>query len=181
MKNVTSPMDPGNGDSWFKIWDEGYDTTTSKWCTEKRIVDTNGLLSVKIPGGLPGGYYLVRPELIALHQADKTPPNPQFYTGCAQIFLAPPDTGPNGVLPKNRVSIPGWIAANDPGLLYNIYTMEGIYNMPGPVPYTGGLNATILAPNVLNQQYGPLPSDAVAANANWWASELDSYSTSDGC
>ena len=30
-------------------------------------VENNGLLSVKLPSGLPAGYYLARPELIALH------------------------------------------------------------------------------------------------------------------
>jgi hypothetical protein len=181
MKMVESPMVPGNGDSWFKIWDEGYDTTTSQWCTKKHIMDTNGLLSVNLPAGLPGGYYLVRPELLALHQADKTPPDPQFYLGCAQIFLGPPSSGADGLLPQNTVSIPGYLAANDPGLLYNIYTMEGTYQIPGPMPYHAGQSAASSHPNVVNQQYGAIPFNAIATSANWWASELDSYSDSDGC
>lgn len=78
MKAVHSAIsDPGNGPGWFKIWDSGYDSTSSQCryfqpnhvseltilgCTEK-LIKNNGLFSVKIPSDLAGGYYLVRPEL----------------------------------------------------------------------------------------------------------------------
>ena len=87
MKSVSSPLNStAVGDGWFKIFDSTYDPTTNQWCTET-LITNNGLLSVTVPSDLTGGYYIVRSELLALHQADKMPPNPQFYVGCAQIFL----------------------------------------------------------------------------------------------
>ncbi|KUJ16364.1 uncharacterized protein LY89DRAFT_734466 [Mollisia scopiformis] len=179
MKNVESPMVRPNGDSWFKIWDEGYDAVTSKWCTEK-LIDSNGLLSVNLPGNLVGGYYFVRTELLALQQADKSPPDPQFYIGCAQIFLGPAN-GSTSLSPQTTVSIPGYLNATDPALLFNIYTPTWPYVMLGPVPYNSSEMLATTVPNVAHQMYGLLPSDAIITNANWWATELDSYSDVNGC
>lgn len=75
---------------------------SKQWCTEKLIQD-NGYLSVLVPQGLKGGYYLVRTELLSLHEANRKPPKPQFYVGCAQVFL---NTNATGVV-KSTVSIPG--------------------------------------------------------------------------
>ena len=77
MKKVESAVtDSAAGDGWFKIWDDGYDETQQKWCTNK-LIDANGLMTVQLPQGLVGGYYLIRPEILALHQADTG--DPQFY------------------------------------------------------------------------------------------------------
>lgn len=177
MKSVASAIDDtGAGPGWFKIWDEGYDSTTSQWCTEK-LIKNNGFLSVDIPNELSGGYYLVRPELLALHQADKTPPNPQFYVECAQIFL----DSTSHMLPKKNVSIPGYVNIKDPSVLFNIWDPKFPYPMAGPAPYTGGTSNVMHRAAVTNQIEGLLPSNAILTNANWWAIELDSYSTQDGC
>lgn len=76
-----------------------------------------GIITVTLPKDLAGGYYLVRPELLALHEVDKTPPNPQFYAGCAQIFL---DSSATGV-PDHTVSIPGYVDINNPSVLFNVW------------------------------------------------------------
>jgi hypothetical protein len=180
MKSVQSAIDdPAVGAGWFKIWDEGYDSKSSKWCTEKLIAN-DGYLSVDIPDDLAGGYYLVRPELLALHQADKTPPNPQFYVGCAQIFLN--STG--AAHPAQTVSIPGYVNINDPSVLFNIYTPKWPYPMPGPTPYVGGSSPAIKIKAALRpqtQSEGLLPGNAILTNANWWGVELDPYTTATGC
>jgi hypothetical protein len=77
MKKVDSAIsDSAAGDGWFKIWDDGYDEVQQKWCTNK-LIDANGLMTVQLPKDLVGGYYLIRPEILALHNADKG--DPQFY------------------------------------------------------------------------------------------------------
>ena len=44
MNSVTDPVnDTAIGGGWFKIWDEGYNLTTSQWCTEK-LIQNNGFL-----------------------------------------------------------------------------------------------------------------------------------------
>jgi hypothetical protein len=177
MKPVDSAVnDTAIGAGWFKIWDEGYDGTTSQWCTEK-LMKNNGFLSVKLPSELAGGYYLVRPELLALHQADKNPPNPQFYVGCAQIFL----NSTSHMVPEHNVSIPGYINIKDPSVLFNIWTPTFPYPMVGPKPYKSETSAVLHRPALLQQTEGSLPENAIFTNANWWGFELDSYSTEVGC
>jgi len=177
MKMVGSSInDTAIGDGWFKIWDDGYDSTTSKWCTEK-LMANNGFISVDLPNDLAGGYYLVRPELLALHQADKTPPNPQFYVGCAQIFLNSTATK----MPADTIKIPGYVNIKDPSVLFNIWTPIFPYPMVGPAPYQNGTSPTIHMDPLTTQGEGLLPKDAIATNANWWGMELDSYTTEDGC
>lgn len=116
LKQVSSAIsDPGYGDGWFKICESGYDEDTQEWCTTK-LINAGGLLSVDMPSDLAGGYYLVRPELLALHNANAG--DPQFYTGCAQMFLDSDATA----VPTETVAIPGYVTKDDPSVTYNIYT-----------------------------------------------------------
>lgn len=175
MKRVESAIqDKAIGDGWFKIWEDAYDAVTSQWCTEK-LMKNNGMLSVKVPENLAGGYYLIRPELLALHQADKSPPNPQFYLGCAQIFLNSTATS----LPMDTVKIPGYVEPTNPAVLFNIYIPKWPYPALGPALYNGSNSVEVKPIN--RQTEGLLPYNFVVTNANWWALELDPYSTSDGC
>ncbi|KAF4634120.1 hypothetical protein G7Y89_g3989 [Cudoniella acicularis] len=177
MKAVKSAVsDSATGDGWFKIFDEGYDNTTSQWCTEK-LMQNNSMLSAQIPDGLAGGYYLVRPELLSLHQSDKSPPNPQFYVGCAQIFLNSTSTS----VPQETVEIPGYVNISDPSVLFNIYTPKFPYFTPGPPVYEPEVSNSAVVATANTQAEGLLPQNAILTNANWWGIELDSYSTSDGC
>lgn len=76
---------------------------------------------------MKGGDYLVRPELLALHVASKG--EPQFYHGCAQIFLQSSGT----LVPDETVSIPGFIKKDDPSVNYNYFREDsGDYELPGP-------------------------------------------------
>jgi hypothetical protein len=174
MKYVKSAInDPGTGNGWFKIWEEGYDNITSQWCTDKLIAD-NGLLSLILPSELAGGYYLVRPEIISLQQTGNTP---SFYTGCAQIFLNSSAT----ILPKEVVNIPDYLNAGDPSLQLNISAPQSPYVVPGPRSYVSQVSPTIQQPSVQNQDEGLLPTSVVLTNSNWFGIELDPYSTDAGC
>lgn len=177
MKAVGNPTkDTAIGDGWFKIWEDGYDAVSNQWCTEKLIAN-NGFLSVNIPADLSGGYYLVRPELLTLQQADKTPANPQFYVGCAQIFL---DSAAIGSADKT-VSIPGYVSKTDPSVLFNLYTPKWPYPMPGPHLFTCKADTHVLLEGTLVQTIGLLPNNVVVTNANWAGIELDTYSDEAGC
>lgn len=168
--------DSASGDGWFKIWEDGYDVESDTWCVDT-LNANNGHLAVDLPTGLPSGYYLVRPEVLALHNANNG--DPQFYTGCAQIFIT---DGPDVELTipeKYSVSIPGYVSSEDAGLTFNIYdTPLGEYPLPGPEVYiptseSVGSNQT--------QKTGVCPSDCEAKNANWCGKPLDNYSTEDAC
>jgi hypothetical protein len=151
------------GDGWFKIWEDGYNQETDTWCVDT-LIENNGLLTVDLPTGIPPGYYILRPELLALHSA--TDGDPQFYTGCAQVFI---QDGPDVALDvpsEYSVSIPGYIEAGDPGITFNIYTNPiEEYPIPGPEVYRPTSSASTMATR--EQDAGVIPSDCLLKNANW--------------
>lgn len=184
MKKVDSAIkDPGNGDGWFKVYDFGHDEN-NKWCTE-HLIEAGGLLSINIPQDLAGGYYLVRPELLSLHQSYESPENPsqpQFYTGCAQIFLDSPATGK----PDNTVSIPGYVKSSDANMKFNIYTDDSYpYPMHGPpVAKISSTNSRVRVKSRQSngkQTEGLRPENCVDENGNWCGIELEAYNDMKGC
>ena len=137
LKKVDHAIASNNaaGDGWFKIWDESFDEAAGKWCINKMIAN-NGHLSVTIPSDIEGGYYLVRPELLALHAAQDSPPDPQFYVGCAQIYL-----DSTGSAKPATVTIPeNYVDISMPGMTFNIYKkpLALPYPMYGPPAYKAG-------------------------------------------
>lgn len=173
------------GDGWFKLWDEGYDDASGKWCTEK-LIDNEGLLSINLPPGLPAGDWLFRPELLALQNVAQN--DPQFYTGCAQVFVESSVTKALDVPKKYSVSIPGHVSQGHPSTTFDVYNPKFPYTMPGPEVYSvpapdsassaanGGRPVT-----VTKQSAGRVPAEAIAKNANWVGFEVPVYTTEDGC
>ena len=180
MKKVDNSAASNNaaGDGWFKIMEDGYDSTAGKWCTEK-LISNDGHLAATIPSDLAAGYYLVRPELLALQQADKTPPDPQFYVGCAQIFLSSSGSS----VPPNTVSIPGYISLSTPAMTFNIYDQPMKLPFPsfGPPVYTAGSSKRELKVRVMTQTIGLKPDGCVMQNANWCGFLPPSYTDETGC
>ncbi|KAI1377642.1 glycoside hydrolase family 61 protein [Hypoxylon crocopeplum] len=174
--------DSAAGSGWIKLWDEGYDESTGQWCTEK-VIANNGLMSIDIPTSLPSGNWLFRPELLALHNADKG--DPQFYVGCAQVFVQSDNTAALNVPAEYSVSIPGYVQADEPGLTFNIYEPHFPYPMPGPKVYQPAESkskaAAAVSSKVAKQTQGKIPSNYLIKNANWVGVEVPSYSTEDGC
>lgn len=192
----SSSSDAGSaaGPGWFKLWDEGYDEAAGLWCTEKLIAD-DGLLSFRIPAALPPGNWLFRPELLALQNANQG--DPQFYVGCAQVFVEGAKAEEGGdettaaaaaaVMPPSKsVSIPGHVSADDPGLNFNIYSNKPAfpYPVPGPpvfVPSSSSSSSSAKKTIIIKQTEGQVPDDYLIKNANWVGVEVDAYTTQDGC
>ncbi|KAF4126564.1 Glycosyl hydrolase family 61 [Geosmithia morbida] len=172
--------DSASGPGWFKVWEDGF--RDDEWCVD-RLVASGGMLSIDLPAGLEPGYYLVRPELLALHQAYRG--DPQFYAGCAQIFVTDgPDGGGPGA--DETVSIPGYVSAQDPGLSFNLYEGDATrYEMPGPAVYGSGAGARAAAAGgggvALKQKEGAVPGDCLVKNANWCARPVPEYDDEDSC
>ncbi|EIM85185.1 uncharacterized protein STEHIDRAFT_99488 [Stereum hirsutum FP-91666 SS1] len=114
----------GSGANWFKIaeWGATFDPFT--------FIDFNAAaLNTTIPSDVPAGQYLVRIEQIALH----VPGAPQWYISCAQIEI----TGGGSANPS-KVSIPGYVQPDDPGLTVDIYDpIPTAYTVPGPAVFSG--------------------------------------------
>ncbi|KAK7927742.1 glycoside hydrolase family 61 protein [Apiospora marii] len=170
------------GSGWVKIWDEGYDSTTGKWCTEK-LIDNQGLLSVRIPTNVPTGNYLVRPELLALQNVQKN--DPQFYVGCAQVAIKGSSSGKLDVPAGYSVSIPGHVKAGEPSVSFNIYQPKFPYPLPGPKVWnTQSTAAPVKVPSGDNSWITgaqTVPATCLLTNANWCGVEVPDYTTEEGC
>ncbi|KAI1357408.1 lytic polysaccharide monooxygenase [Xylaria arbuscula] len=185
-KRLSSPDADAAGPGWFKLWGEGYDMDADKWATEK-FIDTNGLISIQIPTGLPAGNYLFRPEVVAMHNV--TPEvEPQFYIGCAQVFLESSVTADLDIPSEKSVSIPGYLTKEDPSVTYNIYSDEEYsdpkkpYPMMGPEPFAPAAVQKAASGNVVRQTEGDIPDSCLLLNANWCGVEVPSYKdNSTGC
>ncbi|KAH7064035.1 glycosyl hydrolase family 61-domain-containing protein [Paraphoma chrysanthemicola] len=130
----------GAGKVWFKIDHQGLVSGTQnagKWAGDT-ILETLVWTST-IPATLAPGNYLIRHELLALHQAN----NPQFYPECAQFTV----TGSGAVSPPAAalVSFPGAYTGTEPGIAFNIDSADAMkattYQIPGPAVWDGTGNA----------------------------------------
>ncbi|KAF2824369.1 hypothetical protein CC86DRAFT_354362 [Ophiobolus disseminans] len=130
----------GAGQIWFKIDHAGLVSGTQNagiWAGDA-IVDKLTWTST-IPATLAPGNYLIRHELLALHQAN----NPQFYPECAQFEV----TGAGTVAPPAAalVSFPGAYTGKEPGIAFNIDSPDAMkattYPIPGPAVWDGTGNA----------------------------------------
>ena len=126
----------GSSNCWFKIDEAGLMSGTlakGNWGLGQ-VLKTNQWTST-IPANLAPGNYLIRHELLALHQAN----TPQFYPECAQIVV----TGSGTAQPSGEylVKFPGAYKQNDPGVMVDIYSSQApsitTYTIPGPKKWTG--------------------------------------------
>ncbi|OAK96061.1 endoglucanase B [Phaeosphaeriaceae sp. SRC1lsM3a] len=148
--------DPPTENSFVKIWHSGkYESNpfpqAGKWSTTADIRMNYGHMHMRVPEGLKAGHYLIRAEMIALHEGDVSYiANPrrgaQFYPDCVQIEV----TGDGTVeLPKG-VSFPGAYSYEDPGVVHNVYCSTETkkattsttpcateYIIPGPTVWSG--------------------------------------------
>jgi AA9 family protein len=108
----------GSGAGWFKIDEGGFKGASgvfldaekgSGWDIAK-LVGGNKQWNSTIPVGLAAGNYLIRHELIAMHQANA----PQFYPECAQIVVT--GTGTASPDASFKAAIPGYCKNTDPNI-----------------------------------------------------------------
>lgn len=122
----------GSGPVWFKIWEDGYDQSTKKWATD-RMIANKGLNTITIPSDIAPGNYLLRGEVLALHNAYNLD-GVQPYVGCVQLTIS----GSGSANPAG-VAFPGAYSDTDPGILINVYqTIPNPYVIPGPAVYVSG-------------------------------------------
>ncbi|KAJ4300623.1 hypothetical protein N0V88_003307 [Collariella sp. IMI 366227] len=177
--------DSASGPGWFKIFHEGYDTTTSQWSTQKLIAN-RGLLSIDLPSALPTGYYLFRSEILTLQNVTHdTIVDPQFYVGCAQLFISGTSSSPSPSPCQPRLH-PRPHLPTDPGLHFNVYKDDPVansYHVVGPDPFfsTSSTKANTKTTTTQPQEEGLVPPTCLLKNANWCASELPAYNTEAGC
>ncbi|KAG8855536.1 hypothetical protein FRB91_002058 [Serendipita sp. 411] len=128
----------GSGSGWFKIDEAGllsgtmYSGTWGAGQVLKNLQWTS-----TIPASLAPGNYLIRHELIAVHQSN----SPQFYAECAQIVV----TGSGTASPSGSylVSIPGYCSLSDSNVKFDIYSEAAktitSWDVPGPPVWPNGV------------------------------------------
>jgi cellulase len=87
LKKVNNAAtDSGVGGGWFKIQEDGF--SNGVWGTEK-VINGQGIHTIRIPECIEPGQYLLRAEMIALHGAGSYP-GAQFYvSGCNSPWYRP--------------------------------------------------------------------------------------------
>lgn len=135
------------GLKWFKVAESGLNGRT--WAVDTMIAN-GGWHYFDLPSCVAPGQYLMRVEILALHEASRVG-GTQFYMECAQIQV----TGSGSNTGSNFVSFPGAYSATHPGIQISIYDAQGgtynsgkPYQIPGPAVLTcsggnnGGSNPT---------------------------------------
>ncbi|KAJ1838603.1 hypothetical protein LPJ70_005391 [Coemansia sp. RSA 2708] len=76
----------GSPIGFFKIFEQGYDSSSKKWCIDD-LNANDGQLEVTIPADIEDGDYILRGEIIALHLAEKKG-GAEFYNNCVQLRIS---------------------------------------------------------------------------------------------
>ncbi|KAI0006481.1 glycosyl hydrolase family 61-domain-containing protein [Xylariaceae sp. FL0662B] len=133
-----APYTEGNGANaiWTKIDEEGLNDQT--WAVDT-LISNKGKKDVTLPSGLAAGKYLLRQEIIALHEADtafsaNSARGAQFYPSCVQLEV----TGSGSTTPSENFDFNTGYTSTDPGIVYNLYqTPYAAYTIPGPAVWSG--------------------------------------------
>lgn len=133
---------------WVKIAEMGQlelgagSGTVGKWAADLLI--ENGLSwTVTIPSSIKAGNYVLRHEVIALHEGG-TEGKTQMYPQCINLEITGSGTDtPEGVVGTELYT------STDAGINYNIYNDESnpTYVIPGPALYTAGSSGSEPAPS----------------------------------
>ncbi|KAF8468941.1 glycosyl hydrolase family 61-domain-containing protein [Kalaharituber pfeilii] len=130
----------GNGAVWTKLAEDGF--SNGQWAVQK-LVANRGKHDVKLPASLARGDYLLRAEIIALHEgetnyATNNARGAQFYPSCSQITV----TGSGTAKPPGTFNFVGGYTPTTPGILFNIYQTVTSYPIPGPAVWVPGTEST---------------------------------------
>jgi len=114
----------GEGKGWFKIDQMGMWGTvlmSNNWATA--LVKQKLEWSSVIPKNLAPGNYLIRHELLSLHQKAKA----QFYAECAQIVVS----GDGAAVPPDEFlySIPTYAPQSDPSIAVSAFQLSHLVHM----------------------------------------------------
>ncbi|KAJ1818579.1 hypothetical protein LPJ60_004255 [Coemansia sp. RSA 2675] len=119
----------GLGNSWFKIYEQGFNAKRDMWCTDV-VRENYGKLRVKIPKNINNGEYILRTEMIALHNARRLG-GAQFFPNCVQISVTGATSGNPKMYPIDKLYSP-----TDPGILFDRKKGGASYVIPGPPVYS---------------------------------------------
>ncbi|KAL6707296.1 hypothetical protein ACN47E_004284 [Coniothyrium glycines] len=156
----------GEGAVWTKIHEEGL--SGGKWGVDTFIAN-KGAITIDLPN-LEAGDYLIRPEIIALHEGNSQG-GAQFYNGCGQIKVTGSGTA---ALPTTGTDMTKAYSASDPGVLVSIYNGITNYEIPGPKVWDGASSGSSPEPSNPTTTAAPVASAAPSKTATPTASAVAS-------
>ncbi|KAK8016690.1 Endoglucanase-4 [Apiospora rasikravindrae] len=150
-----SSVDPSSLE-FFKVDEAGLVDGSSqpgKWASDD-LIKAGNKWTVTVPADLAEGEYVLRHEMIALHEGNREG-GAQFYPQCVNLKV----TGGGSSTPAG-VKGTSLYKESDPGVLFNIYQANSDYPIPGPkIAAAGGSGgAAPAAPK-------PAPSAAAPSSA----------------
>lgn len=118
---------------FFKVSELGKYPGTDNWYMADLTTGPNGTTSFTIPPTLPAGEYLIRHDLIAMHNG-LSEGGVEFYPACIQIRLSAPSRTASAIPSgKEVVTFPGGYSPTEPGVLDpNVFNPGSVYTPPGP-------------------------------------------------
>ena len=105
-------------------WKSG--SNPGNWVTDDLVANNYSWTST-VPSSLASGNYVLRHEILALHSAGNAN-GAQAYPQCINLKV----TGSGSSTASGGVSATTFYKANDPGILFNLYTTFSSYTIPGP-------------------------------------------------
>ncbi|KAG7087637.1 hypothetical protein E1B28_013585 [Marasmius oreades] len=131
---------------WTKLDTQTYNKNSKKWATIL-LKKTKGQHSITIPN-IPTGDYLLRAEVIALHQAKYTyvkkhDKGAEFYMSCVQVHVENNSTTQK--LPGGT-AFPGTYQYDSPGIVWDLFgpsDKSEMYVAPGPRVWEGSKGGKI--------------------------------------
>ncbi|KAI2615823.1 glycoside hydrolase family 61 protein [Hypomontagnella submonticulosa] len=109
------------------------------WGSDQLIANNNSWM-VELPRRIQPGFYILRHEIIALHNASREI-GAQNYPQCINLQITGGGTDvPSGVLGKELYS------PDDPSMHLDIAAGVSAYKIPGPAPVSGIVTATLSHP-----------------------------------
>lgn len=148
--------------SYFKIDEAGYDKAAQQWASDKLVANNNSW-TVTLPDDIAPGYYIVRHEILSLHEG-MLENGAQFYPMCANIQIQ----STNGNKQPEGVKFPGAYKSTDPSILINIYDSPRVkenYVIPGPALYSSGSGSTGSSPKAETSSVASLVASAEASTS----------------
>jgi hypothetical protein len=118
---------------FFKIEEAGLlDNSKSpgRWASDE-LMAANNTWTVNIPSDIAAGNYVLRHEIIALHNA-REDNGAQAYPQCINLKV----TGGGTATPKG-IPATHFYTPTDPGILVDIFNNLATYVIPGPALYEG--------------------------------------------
>ncbi|KAG2034740.1 glycoside hydrolase family 61 protein [Suillus americanus] len=151
---------------WFKIKETGLQPGDMVWY-QQNIMD-GGAVNVILPPILAPGQYLIRHEIIALHEAVAMG-GAQFYPSCTQVNIQGDqwDVAPA----SDKVTFPGGYNDDDPGI-YDpmVFNRPVQYTFPGPPVVSFAAPASNISSPTSSKSSSttmgtPVPSSTASGNA----------------